>query len=97
MLALIARHRLPRPLVNHTVSGEQVDFHWPQARLIVQTDGAATHLTPTTFEEDRERDAELTVAGYRVVRFTWRQLTDRPAHTADTLGALLAEPNGANL
>jgi very-short-patch-repair endonuclease len=97
MLALIARHRLPRPLVNHTVNGEEVDFYWPQARLIVETDGAATHLTPTAFELDRARDAKLRAAGYRVVRFTWRRLTDHPDHTARTLGVLLAETEGRQL
>jgi very-short-patch-repair endonuclease len=89
MLALLARHDLPRPLVNSTVEGYEVDFYWPQARLIVETDGAATHLTATAFEQDRERDAALTVAGYRVVRFTWRQLTDRAGTVAGTLRALL--------
>jgi uncharacterized protein DUF559/putative AbiEi antitoxin of type IV toxin-antitoxin system len=89
MLALIAEHGLPRPLVNHTVEGHEVDFYWPHARLIVETDGAATHLTATAFEHDRARDAELTVAGHRVVRFTWRQLRDQPYTVARTLEALL--------
>jgi uncharacterized protein DUF559 len=89
MLALIAQFDLPRPLANHTVEGHEVDFYWPAAKLIVETDGAATHLTPTAFEQDRIRDAELTVAGYRVVRFTWRQLRDRPHTVARTLKALL--------
>jgi very-short-patch-repair endonuclease len=85
------------PRVNTFVEGEEVDLHRPAARLIVETDGAATHLTPTAFEQDRARDAKLTLAGYRVIRFTWRQLTDHPDRTAQTIRALLAEPNGANL
>jgi very-short-patch-repair endonuclease len=55
----------------------------------VETDGAATHLTPTAFEEDRRRDAALQIAGYRVVRFTWAQVTDDPRGVAATLRALL--------
>jgi very-short-patch-repair endonuclease len=90
MLALIAQFGLPRPRVNAVVEGHEVDFYWPAAKLIVETDGAATHLTATAFEHDRARDAELTVAGYRVVRFTWRQLRDRPHTMAHTLRALLA-------
>lgn len=89
MLALLARHDLPRPLVNSFVEGYEVDFYWPHPRLIAETDGAATHLTATAFEQDRQRDAELTVAGYRVVRFTWRQLTERADSVAGTLHALL--------
>ena len=30
------------------------------------------------FEHDRRKDAELLAAGYRVMRVTWRELTERP-------------------
>jgi very-short-patch-repair endonuclease len=88
-LALVAKHNLPRPLVNHRVEGYEVDFYWPDQRLIVETDGAATHLTPTAFEADRARDAHLTALGYRVIRITWRQLTERPREVAQLLRRLL--------
>jgi very-short-patch-repair endonuclease len=88
-LETIERHHLPTPQVNTLVAGKEVDFHWPHRRLIVETDGAATHLTSTAFEDDRRRDAELLVNGYRVVRFTWRQVTDESQHVAETLRRLL--------
>ncbi len=78
-LAMIERAKLPRPEVNALVEGFEVDFVWRAQRLIVETDGAATHLTATAFEEDRRRDAALAAAGWRVVRFTWRQVVDRTA------------------
>ena len=40
-------------------------------------------------DRDRARDAELTVAGYRVVRFTYRQVTNEPAAVARILRSLL--------
>jgi hypothetical protein len=46
-LSLIAQARLPRPLVNATGQGLEVDFLWPTHDLVVETDGAATHLTAT--------------------------------------------------
>jgi very-short-patch-repair endonuclease len=88
-LKLIAQAKLPRPEVNVTVEGHEVDFFWSEHRLMVETDGAATHLTPIAFEDDRARDARLTAAGYRVVRFTRRQVTERPRAVASTLSALL--------
>jgi very-short-patch-repair endonuclease len=88
-LSLVAEAALPRPRVNAHVAGFEVDFHWPERRLVVETDGVAVHMTPTAFEADRRRDAALAVAGQRVVRFTWRQLTDRPATVKRTLVALL--------
>ena len=88
-LALVADAGLPRPRVNATVGGHEVDFLWPARRLIAETDGAAAHLTPTAFEEDRRRDAALLLAGFHVVRFTWRQVTRQPRRVAETLSALL--------
>ncbi len=88
-LALVAQFGLPRPLVNHRVEGHEVDFYWPTHRLIVETDGAAAHLTPTAFENDRARDAHLTALGHRVIRVTWRQLIERPHEVAQLLRRLL--------
>lgn len=86
---LCERHGLPRPRVNHYVGGYEVDFHWPRQRLIAETDGRATHLTRAAFERDRARDAQLTVAGWRVVRFTYLQITREPEKVAAVLGKLL--------
>ena len=38
-LELCARHGIPRPLVNSVQDGVEVDFCWPEHRLIVETDG----------------------------------------------------------
>ena len=90
-LALVLEAQLPRPEVNVMVGGHEVDFFWPEHRLIVETDGAATHFTRTAFEDDRRRDAELTTLGHRVVRFTRRQVVKQPRATLATLVLLLAE------
>jgi very-short-patch-repair endonuclease len=75
-LALLRRHHLPAPKVNHPLAAPdhrrlEVDFHWPAHGLVVETDGWESHGTRHAFEQDRRRDAALTAAGYRVVRFTW--------------------------
>jgi very-short-patch-repair endonuclease len=67
-----------------------VDFLWPEQRLIVETDGFGAHGTRRAFERDRQRDARLQAAGYRVLRFTWRQLLDEPEVVAARLAAALA-------
>jgi very-short-patch-repair endonuclease len=61
-------------------------------RLIVEVDGRAVHTTRHAFEHDRRRDQRLMLRGWRVARFTWRQVVDEPAAVAVTIGALLAEP-----
>jgi very-short-patch-repair endonuclease len=75
-LQLIRDNSLPEPLVNHVLDAPdhghcEVDFYWPKQRLIVETDGWETHGTRAAFEADRAKDAALTAAGQRVVRFTW--------------------------
>jgi very-short-patch-repair endonuclease len=77
-------------VVNAHVGRYQVDFHWPAARLIVETDGRETHDTPHQFEEDRRRDLELALAGWRVVRISWRQVTGEPEAVVALLRSLLA-------
>lgn len=91
-LAFLVDRALPRALVNHHVPpvGE-CDFVWPAARLIVELDGFATHGTRRSFEADRARDRALHVAGWRVVRITWRQLRDEPEQLAADLRALLRD------
>jgi len=69
---------LPRPSVNEKLRvGDEilmVDFLWPEQRVVVETDGAATHQTPVAFQRDRHRDQLLIAAGYRVPRVTWDQI-----------------------
>ena len=78
-------HDLPRPLINARVNGYEVDAHWPEARLIAELDGFRTHGTRRSFERDRERDAELQAAGWRVMRITFRQLRRAPGAVAARL------------
>jgi hypothetical protein len=54
------------------------DFMWRRQRLIIETDGEKTHGTRQAFESDRRRDQRLILAGWRVIRITWRQLDRRP-------------------
>jgi hypothetical protein len=90
-LAFVDRHGLPRPEVNERVAGHEVDALWREQRLIVELDGRTFHDGPAAFERDRERDAQLVAAGHRVLRITWRRLTDEPDREAARLRALLGQ------
>jgi very-short-patch-repair endonuclease len=94
-LALCRAARLPHPEVNAWIAldggeGAEADFLWRAEALIVETDGHATHGTRRAFERDRRRDQRLQLAGYRVIRFTWRQVVGDPAGIAATVKGLLA-------
>jgi very-short-patch-repair endonuclease len=88
-LALCKRYDLPRPLVNTWIDEQEVDFHWPDYKLVVEVDGE-THHTRRAFEEDRRRDRRLAVKGIQVLRVTWRDLRADPEGVAPEVGAVLA-------
>lgn len=81
-LALCRERGLPDPLVNQRLLDYEVDFHWPAARVVVELDGHASHGTRAAFERDRDRDTHLAAHGYQTLRFTWRDVTARPAVVA---------------
>jgi very-short-patch-repair endonuclease len=85
LLELLRKARLPHPRCNFRVAGFEVDFCWPDRRLIAEVDGYAYHGSPRPFQADRRRDAALTLAGYRVLRFTWKQLAREPEATVAVL------------
>ena len=76
---------IPLPETNALVEGYEVDALWRAARLIVELDSREFHDTVEAFERDRLRDAELQLAGYTVLRITWRRLSQHPGEVAATL------------
>lgn len=87
-LQLVRGNGLPSPSTNALVEGLQVDAVWRPQRVTVELDGWQDHGTRGAFERDRKRDATLTAAGWRVVRFTYRQVVGRPDAVLQTLRRL---------
>ena len=69
--------------------GAEADFVYRDERLIVEVDGRGSHATKRAFQTDRRRDQRLMLLGWRVVRFTWQQVTLEPTYVARTLRGLL--------
>jgi hypothetical protein len=83
VLALIAEHGLPEPVLHHAVvdaSGRhlaEVDLAYPELRIAIELDGGA-HQRRDVFERDRPRQNRLVLEGWIVLRFTWDAFRDRP-------------------
>lgn len=67
------------------IEGLEVDFLWPQLRLVVETDGLRYHRTPSSQSRDREREQSLVAAGFTVLRFSHHQVRYQPNHVRDVL------------
>lgn len=92
-LPFLDAHHIPRPRLNPWlfVGKErfQVDCFWPDARLVGELDGFASHGTRRAMSEDRLRDRRLLAASFRVVRITHAQLRSEPSALAADLRSLL--------
>jgi hypothetical protein len=80
------------PQVNVEVDGIVVDAVWRRARVAVELDGYQAHGRPERMERDRGRELALRAAGYVVLRYTWRQVTEQPERVVADLRAALAQP-----
>jgi hypothetical protein len=70
---------IPRPSFNALIDGatrtHEVDVHWAEAGLAIQLDGFEFHRTRRDRERDAASDADLELAGRRVMRLTWDDVT----------------------
>ena len=90
LLGLCRSSALPIPRTNVKRAGWEVDAVWDAQRLVVEVDGRQYHDTGASFERDRRKDADLMLAGYRVLRLTWRRLTREPEQVIALIAAALA-------
>jgi len=76
------RSGLPCPEVNVPLDLGGIkmrpDFLWRDARLILEADSRKYHGTGAAFELDRQREQRFFMAGWQVVRCTWRQVEIEP-------------------
>jgi very-short-patch-repair endonuclease len=82
--------RFPAPQTNVLIEGKEVDFAWQDRKLIVELDSWEYHRTRAAFEADRRNDRRLAVAGWTVLRVTWRDLDDPDALEAELRALALA-------
>ena len=93
-LRLLERAGLPEPQseVRVEVQGDayRVDAAYPGKRVAIELDGR-DHLREEVYAADRVRDNRLELAGWLVLRFTWRRFKTEPdAVVAEVRAALAA-------
>jgi hypothetical protein len=86
MLAALADAGIQRPAVNSFVDGYELDFYWESERLAVELDSWEHHRGRRSFEEDRKRQDDLSMAGIETIRITGTRLKREPRNVAKRLG-----------
>ncbi len=73
---------LPTPqFVLRDVDGQFVcraDFAYPAYRLLIELDGIAHHTDDAAFQADRSKQNRSGLLGWRTLRYTWKDVTERP-------------------
>jgi very-short-patch-repair endonuclease len=81
---------LPHPETNVKIGRHEVDFLWPERKVVVEADFFAYHQGSVSFEDDHARDLDLRQGGYAVLRFTDRQLEEEADRIAAVVGEALS-------
>jgi predicted transcriptional regulator of viral defense system len=94
-LEVVREAGLPAPAMNSFVAGHEIDAYWADHRFGVELDVYGTHGSRLSFEEDRERDDELLLAGIETTRVTGPRLDREPEAVAESVRRHLARRGGA--
>ncbi len=93
LLLVIVEAGLPRPALQHPVEVDgrryRLDMAYPELRIAIEADGFVVHGTRPAFEDDRARQNRLVLAGWQVLRFTWRQVVGEPGWVVSQLRAAI--------
>jgi hypothetical protein len=81
---------LPLPLTGEIVNGYEVDFFWPELKLVVETDGLRYRRTPSAQAKDARRDQAHTAAGFARLRFSHHQVKYERDYVRRILGETAA-------
>ena len=88
---LLHEHGILAPSTQHPITADgrvvqRVDFCWPVQRLVVEADGFAFHSDRDAYRRDRRRMNQLESLGWRVLRFSWEDVVDRPSYVVALVG-----------
>jgi very-short-patch-repair endonuclease len=86
---LLRKARLSGWQRGHPVGGYEVDFAFVEERVAIEVDGWAWHSDPARFRHDRERQNNLVLSGWTVLRFTWHDLTQGADRVITTIRSAL--------
>ncbi|MEZ5174718.1 MAG: DUF559 domain-containing protein [Acidimicrobiia bacterium] len=70
---------------------ERFDFAFPSRKLAIELDGFQWHRSKKTFENDRRRDRDAVVNGWKVMRFTWSDISNSPSSVVETVRTALRQ------
>jgi very-short-patch-repair endonuclease len=86
---LLRASALPEPVRQYAVGAYRLDFAWPWLWVAAECDGFERHGTRLAWKRDRARIAAIEHSGWRIVHFTWDDITTAPARSVERVALAL--------
>jgi very-short-patch-repair endonuclease len=86
---LVRASALPKPVRQYAVGAYRLDFAWPWLWVAAECDGFERHGTRLAWKRDRARIAAIEHAGWRIVHFTWDDITSAPTRSVERVALAL--------
>jgi very-short-patch-repair endonuclease len=86
---LLRQHNLFPPATQFPVGDYRIDFAWPDLPVGLEPEGFDAHGTRLAWKHDRRRVAILEAAGWRLVQWTWDDVTRHPEEAIARLRSAL--------
>ena len=90
LIRLLKTARITGWRPNYPLAGYRIDVAFPNQRVAVEVDGWAFHSEQEDFQNDRERQNNIALLGWQVLRFTWLDLTEHPQRVLAEIGFAIA-------
>ncbi len=86
LIRLLKAARITGWRANFPLTGYRIDVAFPKQKIAIEVDGWAFHWghpplagdDQENFQNDRERQNNIALNGWQVLRFTWLDLTEHP-------------------
>lgn len=94
---VLVNGKLPIPRVQEPIVDEagrviyRLDLAYPEWLLGIELDGRGIHEAPEAVFADRRRQNYLTARGWTILRFTWFDVTRRPAYVVSAVRDTLSQ------
>ena len=89
LLRVPRRGGLPEPVGQYEVGGVRLDAAYPEIRLGIEADSRVWHGGRLDVQRNSDKANALVARGWRILRFTWRDLRYRPSYVVDAVGGQL--------
>jgi very-short-patch-repair endonuclease len=92
LIRLLRASKISGWRANYPVCGYVVDVAFPQQKVAIEIDGWAFHHDRAAFQHDRTRQNRISLNGWKVLRFTWLDLTEHPQRVIAEIRRAIQSP-----